>query len=120
MQKVAGTLLGKIVRLGTSFRPHGGHALPGLVVQRVFPGYVDAMLRQLPQGVVMITGTNGKTTTTKILVHLLEANGKRVITNSTGSNMVRGIASSLTRSANLTAKLPYDIAVFEVDEASTK
>ncbi|MBX4201268.1 DUF1727 domain-containing protein [Candidatus Saccharibacteria bacterium] len=120
MKKQAGTIIGKSVKLATSFRPHGGHALPGLVVQTIFPSYVDDMLRQLPKGVVLVTGTNGKTTTTKILVHLLEANGVRVITNSTGSNMVRGIASSLIRHSSLGSKLPFDIAVFEVDEASAK
>lgn len=120
MGKRSGTIIGKSVRVATRLRPHGGHALPGLVVQKIMPNYTRDMLKQLPNGVVLVTGTNGKTTTTKILVEILKANGQRVITNSTGSNMVRGIASSLIRNSKLGAKLPYDIAVFELDEASAK
>jgi lipid II isoglutaminyl synthase (glutamine-hydrolysing) len=118
MKNQFATAIGKLVRLSVRFRPHGGHALPGLVVDNLFPNYVYSMLGKLPGGVVFITGTNGKTTTTKILTELLQANRKRILTNSTGSNMVRGITSSLIKNSSLSAKLPYDLAVFEVDEAS--
>lgn len=120
MQKILATALGKSVRLATRARKSGGQALPGLVVENVFPNYMAQMLNKLPEGVVVVTGTNGKTTTTKILVELLAQNGKRVLTNSTGSNMTRGIVSTLTKNARLTGKLPYDMAVLEVDEASTR
>lgn len=120
MQKTLGTSLGKLVKLATNFRPHGGHALPGLVVEKVFPGYFAKMLDQLTDGVVIVTGTNGKTTTTKMLVELLEANNVKVLTNPTGSNMTRGIISSLARQANWLGHLPYDMAVFEIDEAYAK
>jgi UDP-N-acetylmuramyl pentapeptide synthase len=120
MQNFIGSLLGKSIRAGLSFRPHGGHALPGLVVERLLPGYTGSMLEQLPDGVVFVTGTNGKTTTTKVLTEILQAKGKRVLTNPTGSNMVRGIASSLAQSSSISGRLDYDIAVLEVDEASVK
>ena len=120
MQKFLGTLLGKLIRLAVAFRPNGGHALPGLVVDRLFPNYLSAMLQQLPEGVVFITGTNGKTTTTKMVVKLLEQSGKRIMTNSTGSNMVRGVVSDLAKAATVSGRLNYDIAVLEVDEASAK
>jgi lipid II isoglutaminyl synthase (glutamine-hydrolysing) len=120
MQRIAGTLLGKLVRSGLLLRPGGGHALPGLVVDKILPGYTSAMLKQLPGGVVYVTGTNGKTTTTKALVQILQAKGKRVLTNPTGSNMVRGVASTLIQSSGLSGKLSYDMAVLEVDEASVR
>jgi UDP-N-acetylmuramoylalanine-D-glutamate ligase len=120
MQKTAGTILGKTVKAGLRFRRSGGQALPGLIVEKLFPNYIGAMLNRLPEGVVVITGTNGKTTTTKMVVHLLKANGKRVLTNSTGSNLTRGIASSISQHAKVTGKLPYDIAVLEIDEATAR
>ncbi|MBI2592095.1 DUF1727 domain-containing protein [Candidatus Saccharibacteria bacterium] len=116
----AGTVIGKLVRLSLSFRRGGGHALPGLVVDSLLPKYVFSMLSQLPEGVVVVTGTNGKTTTTKIIIHLLRANGKKALTNPTGSNMVRGVASALIGKATFFGKLPYDIAVLEIDEASAR
>lgn len=118
MRKTVGTLLGKSVAQAVKLRgKSGGQAMPGLVVETLVPGYLGKMLRQLPEGVIIITGTNGKTTTTKIVVELLQANGKRVLTNPTGSNLTRGIISSVSRQAKKTGKLPFDIAVFELDEA---
>ncbi len=112
-----GTWLGKAVRLATAWRRGGGHALPGLVVERVVPGYLAALIGQLPEGVAVVTGTNGKTTTTKMVVELLQATGRTVVTNPTGSNLTRGIVSSLVRQADWRGRLTGDVAVFEVDEA---
>jgi UDP-N-acetylmuramyl tripeptide synthase len=120
MQNFLATLIGKTIRFLLGFRRNGGQALPGLVIEKLFPGYVTSMLDQLPEGIVVITGTNGKTTTTKIVVHLLKANGKKVLTNSTGSNLVRGIASSIAQHASVSGKLSQDIAVLEVDEATAR
>ncbi|HEU5187242.1 MAG TPA: MurT ligase domain-containing protein, partial [Candidatus Saccharimonadales bacterium] len=117
MHKIIGTALGKTVRHLASLRGGGGQALPGLVVERLFPSYLGKMLAQLPEGIVIITGTNGKTTTTKMVVELLQANGKKVMTNPTGSNFTRGIISSLTHQAKLSGRLPFDVGVFELDEA---
>src|SRR5579862_627244 len=120
MQKFLGTLTGKTVKAGLKFRPHGGHTLPGLVVEKIFPTYLEKMIAQLPEGVVLITGTNGKTTTTKIVTEILEANGKKVLTNQTGSNLTRGIVSSITRQATSGGRLKQDLAVLEVDEAQAR
>lgn len=117
MQKIIGTALGKGLRAATRLRRGAGQALPGLVIERLFPRYFAKMLQQLPEGVIVITGTNGKTTTTKMVVELLRANGKRVLTNPTGSNLTRGINSTLIHQAKATGHLPFDIAVLELDEA---
>ncbi|MFZ1249323.1 MAG: MurT ligase domain-containing protein [Candidatus Saccharimonadales bacterium] len=94
-----------------------GSALPGLVVEKINPRFLPRMLRQLPNGVIVVSGTNGKTTTTKIISALFEAQGLRVLTNKTGSNFVRGIISVVVSKAGWNGQLPYDIAVFEQDEA---
>lgn len=117
MHRFLGTAIGKTVRGLTKLRGTGGQALPGLVVERLLPKYLATMLAQLPDGVVVITGTNGKTTTTKMVVELLKASGKRVLTNPTGSNFTRGIISSLTHQAKITGELPFDVGIFELDEA---
>ncbi len=118
MQKITGTALGKLVRLSTKVKGTGGQALPGLIVEKALPNYLARMLKTVPGGVVIITGTNGKTTTTRLVVELLRSQGKKVLTNSTGSNMTRGIASGVIKHAKITGRLDYDTAVFELDEAS--
>ena len=120
MRNSLGTLTGKTIHQALRFRHNGGQALPGLVVEKVFPNYLEKMLSQLPEGVVLITGTNGKTTTTKIVTEILKANGKRVLTNQTGSNLTRGIVSSVSQHATAGGKLRQDVAVLEVDEAQAR
>lgn len=109
-------ILGKAVRYAARLRG-GGSALPGLFVERISPSFVPDTLAQLPEGVVVISGTNGKTTTTKMVVSLLESQGLKVFTNRTGSNFVRGVAAALLGEIDVKGKLDADIAVLELDEA---
>lgn len=95
----------------------GGSALPGLVVERLDPDFLSRALSDLPHGVVVISGTNGKTTTTKMVTQLLRAHGMNVFTNPSGSNFTRGIVASLIDKVNADGKLEADIAVLELDEA---
>ena len=119
MKRALSTTVGKAIRKVTRLRG-GGQALPGLVIEKLYPTYFADMVKQLPEGVIVITGTNGKTTTTKMVVELLVKQGKKVITNPTGSNLTRGIVSSLIEQADSRGRLPYDMAVFEIDEAYAK
>ena len=90
--------------------------MPGLVVEKLHPNFMAQSLAKIPDGVIVVTGTNGKTTTTKMLTYVLRQN-KRVLTNPTGSNFLRGIIASLLQHSNWSGALPYDVAVIELDEA---
>jgi UDP-N-acetylmuramyl tripeptide synthase len=109
-------ILGKSVRFAMRLRG-GGSALPGLFVEKISPDFIKQTLAQLPQGVIIISGTNGKTTTTKMVVELLESQGLKVFTNRTGSNFSRGVAAALLGEIDLKGNLDADIAVLEMDEA---
>ncbi|PZS36289.1 MAG: DUF1727 domain-containing protein [Pseudonocardiales bacterium] len=108
--------LGKLTLLGLRAIGRRGNALPGLVVEKVFPSFLARALARLPEGVVVITGTNGKTTTTKMIATIL-GERYRVLTNDTGSNFVRGAITATVEHGTWRGKLPYDVAVFELDEA---
>lgn len=95
----------------------GGSALPGLFVEKIDPNFIQRTLSPLPHGVVLVSGTNGKTTTTKMVVELLEGQGLRVFTNRTGSNFTRGVAAALLGDVDMRGELDADIAVLELDEA---
>lgn len=109
-------IAGKAVRYIARLRG-GGSALPGLFVEKIDPDFIPKILSNLPQGVVIISGTNGKTTTTKMVVELLKSQGLRVFTNRTGSNFTRGVAAALLGEINTKGELAADIAVLELDEA---
>src|SRR5438477_9179746 len=93
-------LVGKLTIFISRLMGRSGSALPGLVVEKIHPKFLKNALDQLPGGVIIVTGTNGKTTTTKIISDLLEAQGLRVLTNRTGSNFVRGIISTIVKTIN--------------------
>ncbi len=108
--------VGKAVQRLASLRG-GGSALPGLVVEKLDRSFVSHVLGGLKEGVVLITGTNGKTTTTKMIAEILRGSGKKVFTNPTGSNFSRGVAAALLRQINSSGHLDADLAVLELDEA---
>lgn len=116
MSKPLVTILGKTIRNIAKLRG-GGSALPGLVVEHIYPDFIKDTLATLPDGVVVISGTNGKTTTTKMVVELLESQGLKVFTNKTGSNFTRGVAAALLGDIDIHGNLHADIAVLELDEA---
>ncbi|WP_246126129.1 Mur ligase family protein [Nesterenkonia populi] len=116
-RSLASVALGRAARLATRFRGGSGSAFPGLVVEKADPDFLARTLSQLPRGVVVVSGTNGKTTTTKMVVELLRGQGLRVATNRSGSNFTRGVVASLLGEVNAFGKLNADIAVLELDEA---
>ena len=108
--------LGKLVRTLSRLRG-GGSAFPGLVVEKIDPGFMQRTLSSLPHGVAVVSGTNGKTTTTKMVVELLESQGLKVFTNRTDSNFTRGVAASLLGDVDWRGRLDADVAILELDEA---
>ncbi len=111
------SLIGKcLVSLSRRLGSGHGSALPGLVVEKLSPHFLGRLLAKLPEGVVLVSGTNGKTTTTKIVADLLRADGYRVFTNPSGSNFARGVISAALPVMRR-GRLEADVAVLELDEA---
>ena len=98
----------------------GGTALPGLVAHAVYPRVLRDLTAQLPDGSVMVTGTNGKTTTSRMLGSILEVAGMLPLHNRSGSNLERGLIATMVGAATASAALPGQLRVglFEVDEAT--
>ena len=110
---------GKKARVLTRFLGRGsGSALPGLVALKIDPTFLQRGLQNLPKGFVVISGTNGKTTTTHMTYAALKASYLSVITNAEGSNLLRGIASAIIEKSSWIGNLNAEIGVFEVDEAT--
>ncbi|MEO3936178.1 MurT ligase domain-containing protein [Dermatophilaceae bacterium Soc4.6] len=115
LRTTAAVLAGKAARVATRLRG-GGSAMPGLVAERVDPHFLTHALSRIPGGVVVVTGTNGKTTTTKMLAAIIAAHGRTVFSNPTGSNFTRGVISSMLGEIPLSGRLRADVAVLELDE----
>src|SRR5438128_937579 len=98
----------------------GGQALPGAIAGKLAPDLPRRLAAELPRGSILVTGTNGKTTTTKLIVAALRRGGETVLTNATGANLRGGIVSALIGAADLHGRTDATIGVFEVDEASLR
>ena len=116
LRTTAAVLAGKAARAAARVRGGGGSAMPGLVVERLDPDFLAHALSGVTDGIVVVTGTNGKTTTTKMLAALMRAHDKRVFTNPTGSNFTRGVISSMLGELPLSGRLEADVAILELDE----
>src|SRR5438105_9831383 len=98
---------GKVSALATRLLGRGGGtALPGLVAQTVYPGVLRDITRQLSEGSLVVSGTNGKTTTTRMIGSMLEAAGLPALHNRSGSNLERGLISALVEAASPVGSLP--------------
>ena len=91
----------------------GGTTLPGRVLLRLDPGAIATLGKRLERGSVVVSATNGKTTTSAMLAAVLESAGARVVHNRAGSNMNWGVATALIDAG----RAPGQIGLFEVDEA---
>jgi UDP-N-acetylmuramyl tripeptide synthase len=110
-------LLGRTLRTVARWRkPGGGSAVPGLVVNTIAPGFLPRTLNSFPQGLVIVTGSSGKSTTTKMLVAALRAHGASVFTNPSTANISQGLTSALLEQVSLAGRIAGDIAVLEMDE----
>jgi len=118
LRLVLAVSLGRLAGFLSRLIGRGGSAIPGLIAGKIDGGVIDKLVASLPGGVVIVTGTNGKTTTTKMLVTALERSGKPVLTNPTGSNLARGVATVLISASRRGRIRGYEMAVFEIDEAA--
>ena len=90
--------------------------LPGEIARRLQPKLLQLLSSQVKRGVILIAGTNGKTTTSLLLRTMLENKGWRVAHNATGANLENGLMTTLLESTNLIGQLQADYAILEVDE----
>jgi UDP-N-acetylmuramyl tripeptide synthase len=108
--KLAGVAIRALGRQGTH--------TPGLIARKLHPGIIGAISH--PVRVVVVTGTNGKTTVSNLLTEALQGEGMRVASNRIGSNLAAGVATTLIGAVTWTGKSRVDIAVLEMDERSAK
>jgi len=118
---MAGTLEAKLALargVGTlsRLRGGGGTSAPGKVLMRLSPGALAALGARLSRGSVLVSATNGKTTTTTMLASILERAGIPLVHNHAGANMAGGIATTLLDAARPGGAMAGELGVFEVDE----
>ena len=108
--RVARTLI-RLVRKG------GGSALPGVILSKLAPGILWRVLNGFEHGLVIVTGSAGKSTTTKMLVAIAREHGLIVFTNPSTANILQGFYATIVEKASFAGRIAGDIAILEMDEA---
>ena len=98
--------------------PQRGTTFSGYVATRLMPDFLAHFRGVNPEKVIYITGTNGKSTTTNLLRHILESAGKTVACNLEGANMMGGAATTFLKNSTVTGRMKTEYVVLEVDERS--
>ena len=118
IRTTAATIAGKATRAALQILGRGATALPGLVALAVDPDAIARLSRALPHGAVAVTGTNGKTTTTRMVSDIVRAAGWAPVHNRSGSNLDRGLAAALLADATWSGEPRGNVGIYELDEAS--
>jgi len=96
----------------------GGTSVPGMVARRIDSAVLRTVVARSDIRTVLVTGSNGKTTTVRFTAAALRGEGIRVTTNNAGANLVQGVTTLAVTSADLRGRLPSGILLAEVDEGA--
>jgi len=118
IRKIVAILVGKLIIIMSRIAGNQGSTLPGKLSSRIYPPLLKELSHNTYKDTFIVTGTNGKTTTTNMAAAILKAQGSSYVHNQAGANMVNGITTAFIRQTNLTGTKPFDYALLETDEAN--
>lgn len=109
---------GKKISLFLRLLGKKGTTLPGRVALRINPQMIRDLAQEYKEGIIIVTGTNGKTTTANLLASILRSSGKNFAFNQAGANLVTGITGALLKNTSWRGRAKVQLALLEVDEAT--
>lgn len=116
LRQVVTIIISKMSILTLRLFRRGGTTLPGKVAFKLYPGILKSIAKDFE--IIMVTGTNGKTTTTRIVEEILKNNNINYITNKSGANLLSGITTLFIQAVSITGKPKHKVALIESDEAA--
>ncbi|WP_428911656.1 MurT ligase domain-containing protein [Niallia sp. Krafla_26] len=110
-------LAAKMTQKASRLLNKSGSNIPGVVARKIDPNILRKLASKTEK-IVLISGTNGKTTTSQIIGHILKENGYHIIHNAEGSNMISGITTAFINHEKFVMRKKADMAIIEIDEGS--
>lgn len=108
----------KLCRRALRLLGRGGTDFPGRVALKLCPNVLGVLAKNVTT--VLVTGTNGKTTTSRMIEQVLADAGISYFANKSGANLLSGVTAEFAAHSTLTGKCKYDYALIEADEAAFK
>ncbi len=120
MRKLLAIWAAKMATLAGKLMGKQSSSTPGSIAMKIYPNLVCDLSKKLRRGIIVVCGTNGKTTTNNLLNTALQKSGFKTVCNGTGANMIGGVATAFADACSLTGRFCADWAVLEIDEASAR
>ncbi|HEX3011454.1 MAG TPA: MurT ligase domain-containing protein [Syntrophomonadaceae bacterium] len=118
IRKIMAIMIAKMAIYLSRLAGNQGSDFPGRLARRIYPLLLSDLAENIEKDTIIVTGTNGKTTTTNMAAAILRENGSTYIHNQAGANMITGITTAFIEKTNLTGTMSFDYALLEVDEAN--
>ena len=118
LRRILAIATGKILIITGKLFGKRSSAAPGKVVMRIAPDILQHLASQVRHGIIVVCGTNGKTTTNNLIYTLLSKKGYKVVCNRLGANMLYGAVTAFVDAAKMNGNVDADYACIEVDELS--
>ncbi len=109
---------GKAAIIASRMAGNQGTDFPGRLARRIYRPILHELAASVDRDIIIVTGTNGKTTTANMIAAILKEGGYRVVHNRAGANMVGGITTAFIKSSSLLREYRFDYALLETDEAN--
>ena len=119
MRKIFAIWITKILIIIGKLAGKKGSSTPGAIALKICPDIIEKLSSQVKGEIIAVCGTNGKTTTNNLIYSVLSSNGRNVVCNNVGANMLYGVTTAFISSASIFGKLDADYACIEIDEFST-
>ncbi|MDD3023573.1 MAG: Mur ligase family protein [Syntrophomonadaceae bacterium] len=118
IQVFIAVLVGKLAIVMSRMLGNQGTDFAGRIALKIYPEILEKLAGNIKQGIIMVTGTNGKTTTSNMVAAILKAKGYTLVHNQAGANMISGITTAFIAASNLLGNKEFDYALLETDEAN--
>ncbi|SHG49629.1 UDP-N-acetylmuramyl tripeptide synthase [Thermosyntropha lipolytica DSM 11003] len=118
LRKIIAIMLGKIVWFILKILGRQATVLPGRVARLIDRDILKKLSRNISEEIIVITGTNGKTTTSNMLAGILKEKGYRIVHNQAGANMLTGITTAFIKETDIKGRKKHHYAILETDEAN--
>lgn len=115
--KFAVAITKTMIKIIKSLNIGSGTNFPGRIARKISPEILSKLVNQTKKEIVVVTGTNGKTTTSGFISSILSSGGRNIAHNRKGANMLPGITTAMIQEASLNCRLNIDNCLLEVDEA---
>lgn len=111
-------IVGKLLILLSRIIGNQGSNFPGKLARRIYPGILKELAAGVNGRIIIVAGTNGKTTTSNMLAQIIKESGASLVHNQAGANMIPGITTAFIAAASITGQKHFDYALLETDEAN--